>query len=47
MLEEIDGPMLPHGLQEMNEKSIHVPTSSRLKPNKDFLAERFERFRAA
>lgn len=47
VLEEVDGPMLRHGLQEMNGKSIHVPTSSRLKPNKDYLAERFERFRAA
>jgi len=47
VLEEIDGPMLLHGLQEMNKKSILVPASSRLKPNKDYLAERFERFRAA
>ena len=47
VLEEVDGPMLLHGLQEMNKKSILVPASSRLKPNKEYLGERFERFRAA
>lgn len=39
--------MLRHGLQEMHRKPILVPASSRLRPNPDDLAERFERFRAA
>ena len=47
VLEEVDGPMLLHGLQEMDGGSIHVPIASRLKPNRDYLAERFERFKAA
>lgn len=47
VLEEIDGPMLRHGLQAMNGQSIIVPSATRLRPNPDYLAERFERFRAA
>ena len=47
VLEEIDGPMLQHGLKDMHGQRIHVPASPRLKPNRDYLAERFERFRAA
>lgn len=47
VLKEIDGPMLLHGLQEMHHRQIHVPGSERLRPNRDYLAERFERFRAA
>jgi putative restriction endonuclease len=47
VLEEHDGPMLQHGLQEMNGARLHVPRSERLKPARDYLAERFARFRAA
>jgi putative restriction endonuclease len=47
ILQEIDGPMLKHGLQEMNDRFIVVPERAALRPNRDFLAERFERFRAA
>ncbi len=47
VLDEHDGPMLQHGLQEMHGASIHVPRSVRLQPNRDYLAERFERFLAA
>jgi putative restriction endonuclease len=47
VLDEIDGPMLRHGLQDMDGHSIDVPRAERLKPNRDYLAERFERFRAA
>lgn len=44
LLLEIDGPMLKHGLQEMNGVTIRVPERSSLKPNRDGLAERFEKF---
>ena len=47
VLEEIDGPMLKHGLQEMHGRPIIVPRDTRLQPKRDYLAERFERFAAA
>lgn len=47
ILEERDGPMLRHGLQELHGAALTVPRKCELKPNRDFLAERFERFLAA
>lgn len=47
VLEEVDGPMLQHGLQDMHESLIRVPRRDDLKPRRDYLAERFDRFRAA
>lgn len=47
VLEEIDGPMLRHGLQELHGERIQVPRREALKPRRDYLAERFDRFRAA
>lgn len=47
VLEEHDGPMLTHGLQEMNRQRILLPARKPLWPNPDYLAERFEQFRAA
>jgi putative restriction endonuclease len=47
VLAEIDGPMLQHGLKDMDGQLIHYPAAMRLRPNKDYLAERFERFRPA
>ena len=47
VLDEIDGPMLRHGLQELHGAKIVVPRSARQKPNPDYLAERFDAFRAA
>jgi putative restriction endonuclease len=47
VLEETDGPMLKHGLQEMHGRLIVVPRDSRLQPKRDYLAERFERFKIA
>ena len=47
VLEEHDGPMLRHGLQDMEGGLIQVPKRAELKPNRDYLAERFDRFRAA
>lgn len=47
ILQEIDGPMLKHGLQEMDGRSLILPHNQELKPNRDFLAERFDRFRSS
>lgn len=47
VLDEIDGPMLVHGLQGFQGATLLVPRAERLRPNRDFLAERFERFRTA
>lgn len=47
ILDEIDGPMLRHGLQEVNGAKLILPRQLEHRPNRDFLAERFDRFRAA
>jgi len=47
LLEEIDGPMLLHGLQGFDGQTITVPRRTELRPNREFLEERYELFRAA
>ena len=48
ILNEIDGPMLRHGLQELHGVGLMVlPARPLEKPNPDFLAERYEQFRRA
>ncbi len=47
VLEEKDGPMLRHGLQGMEGKALREPRRAELKPNREYLAERYERFLAA
>ncbi|MFV2173374.1 HNH endonuclease [Actinomadura sp. LOL_016] len=47
ILQEIDGPMLKHGLQEMHNVPLTTPHASINKPNRDFISERYERFLAA
>jgi len=47
ILNEIDGPMLRHGLQEMRGQHIQVPRAIAAKPDPSRLAERYEEFRAA
>lgn len=47
LLADRDGPMLLHGLQEMNGRVLTVPKPKALRPSRDFLAERFEVFRVA
>jgi len=47
VLEEIDGPMLQHGLQGFQGRRVHVPRADHLKPNRNFLAERYALFRRA
>ncbi|HCY76729.1 MAG TPA: HNH endonuclease [Ignavibacteriales bacterium] len=44
VLEEFDGPMLQHGLKELNGNKIFVPTKKIEKPNPDFLDIRYQRF---
>jgi putative restriction endonuclease len=47
ILREKDGPMLKHGIQEVAGGRLLLPRADASKPNREFLAERFERFRAA
>lgn len=47
ILAQVDGPMLQHGIKEMEGREIRVPRMASLRPNRDYLAERFEQFRAA
>ena len=47
ILEEEDGPMLIHGLQEFHERRILVPRRSEEQPRPDLLEERYRRFLAA
>lgn len=44
MLEEVDGPMLRHGIQEMHGRPIAQPTRRRDRPDPDRLSKRFESF---
>jgi putative restriction endonuclease len=46
LLEEIDGPMLQHGLKEMHLTALTVPKPKAQQPDKDKLAHRFELFLA-
>jgi putative restriction endonuclease len=47
VLHEPDGPMLRHGLQEFQGARIQVPRQPELKPQRDFVEERYELFRKA
>ena len=48
ILEDEDGPMLRHGLQELHRASLLVvPSRPDQRPNPEFLAERYEMFQAA
>lgn len=44
VMTEEDGPMLLHGLQSVNLQRIMTPSRPGLRPNPDFLAERYEDF---
>jgi putative restriction endonuclease len=46
LLDEIDGPMLQHGLIEMHECSILLPSRRSDAPDRDFLERRYQRFLA-
>jgi putative restriction endonuclease len=47
ILEEVDGPMLQHGLKEMAGTRLHVPGPKQLRPRREFLEKRYELFRKA
>jgi putative restriction endonuclease len=47
ILDEVDGPMLRYGLQEIAGSTLAVPTAAHLKPRREFLEERYEVFRRA
>ncbi|GAA3809697.1 HNH endonuclease [Cellulomonas soli] len=44
LLEEVDGPMLRHGLQEMHGRTLTLPTSPRDHPDRELLAARWDLF---
>lgn len=44
LLEEVDGPMLKHGLQEMHGRELTLPTRRADRPDRDRLAWRWKRF---
>lgn len=44
VLQEIDGPMLKHGIQELNDHKIILPAKRKDYPDKDRLAWRYDRF---
>ena len=47
ILDEHDGPMLQHGLKEMEGGRIILPRSRAKRPAREYLEERYARFRAA
>lgn len=47
LLEEVDGPMLKHGFQEMNKRELFLPMKEERKPDKNALEERFIKYRRA
>jgi putative restriction endonuclease len=47
LLEEVDGPMLKHGLQEMHGSKIVLPLRRSERPDQERLATRFDLFRAS
>jgi putative restriction endonuclease len=47
LLEEVDGPMLKHGLQEMHNRRLELPTAHRDWPDRDRLSLRWTAFQEA
>ena len=47
LLEIVDGPTLQYALQNLDGEKIKQPARQDYRPNKDFLAERFEQFKTA
>ena len=47
LLEEVDGPMLKHGLQEMNGRTLTLPAQRRERPDRARLESRFDAFLAS
>jgi putative restriction endonuclease len=47
LMDEVDGPMLLHGLQEMDGRAINLPKRHADRPSKERLAVRFQEFKTA
>lgn len=47
VLAEVDGPMLSHGLQEMNQRNLWLPRRGPDKPDRERLAARYDEFKNA
>lgn len=47
LLLEIDGPMLKHGLQEMNGQKLLIPSFAQSRPDPERLQVRYEEFKNA
>ena len=47
LLDEVDGPMLKYGLQEMHGTTIQLPSRATERPDRDRLAARFTLFKAS
>ncbi|GAB4116564.1 MAG: HNH endonuclease [Acidobacteriota bacterium] len=47
ILEEEDGPMLEHGLQDLHLTRIHCPSAPNLRPGREFLERRYALFQQA
>ena len=47
ILKEVDGPMLRHGIQEMEGKELWVPRSAGHKPDREALTRQWKRFQVA
>ena len=47
ILQEVDGPMLQHGIIEMDGRELWLPQSKEKQPDRERLRERFDRFKEA
>ncbi len=47
LLNEVDGPMLKHGLQAMHKKIINLPNMDKNKPDRERLDSRYRKFQVA
>jgi putative restriction endonuclease len=47
LLKEVDGPMLKHGIQEMDQRALTVPAKRAERPDRDRLALRYKTFLAS
>ena len=47
ILQEVDGPMLKHGIQELHGAKLWLPRKETDRPSEEYLAFRYEAFRAA
>ena len=47
LLEEVDGPTLQHSIKQLHREMIRVPERRIARPDRELLAERFERFMTA